>query len=308
MRGSTDSRGTAERKRPAGVRMNDEKVHMFHRRARVPASGGGDGGGLPGRGRGGSVWTAALPAAPRNPRAEPPQQVRMAQPNTVVRPYGRSGAWTTAHADYRRAAAGALWQLRRLAAAHDREHDALAARGDPPGWVFHQLRGMREHAWALATAVEIYAAMSVEAFLNFYGVVRLGETFYRDNLQRVGVTEKLTLLLAMCDGVELERDSELWRTVRGLFDRRNALVHPKARELPGYGEDGTPPPAPAQATSPVERATAAYRQMRTFYRGFPEYAPEVGPRGARVPGPPEPGWWPEGDLQPPAALLQIPHP
>ena len=232
----------------------------------------------------------------------------MAQPHPVIRPYGRSGAWTTSYDDYRRAAAGALWQLRRLSSAHDRDHDAMIARGEHPGWVFHQLGGRREHASALATAVEIYAAMSVEAFLNFYGVVRLGEAVFRDNLQRVGVTEKLTLLLAMCDGVELERDSELWRTVRGLFDRRNALVHPKARELAGYSEDGTAPPTPPPAPFPVQRATAAYRQMRAFYRLLPEYAPEVGPRGARRPGPPEPGWWPEGDLQPPAALLEIPHP
>ena len=222
--------------------------------------------------------------------------------NTIVSPFRRSGAWIQFHDRYRRAAAGALWQLRGLHARYHREYDAMVAAGEERGFAFHELAGMREQGAALATAVEMYSAMSVEAFLNFYGVVRLGEDLYAENLQKVGVTEKLTLLLAVCDGVQIDKKSELWRTVRALFDRRNALVHPKARELRGLPDDGSEPPPPPPQQDLLELATTAYRRMRTFYRLFSEHAPEVDRRGKPRPGIPDPLWWPEPDSEPPAGL------
>ncbi|HEX6040528.1 hypothetical protein [Longimicrobium sp.] len=236
----------------------------------------------------------------------------MMEQSRVVRPFHRSGSWIQFHRAHRRAAAGALWQLRRLHTRYRREFDAMIAAGDPRGLARHKLAGTREHGTALATAVEIYSTMSVEAFINFYGVVRLGEDFFRANLQMVGVTEKLSLLLALCDGVELERDSELWRTVRALFDRRNALVHPKARELRGFPElppdsahsrGGSKGQAPPPEPDLLESGMVAYRRMRTFYRLFSEYVPEVDPRGNPRPGLSlDPRWWPDGDLTPPEDL------
>ncbi|HLM68934.1 MAG TPA: hypothetical protein VK358_15455 [Longimicrobium sp.] len=142
--------------------------------------------------------------------------------------------------------------------------------------------------------------MSVEAFLNFYGVVRLGERFYKDNLQKAGATEKLSLLLALCDGVELDPSSDLWRTVRALFDRRNALVHPKTAELGRLLESVSKAKKLPQDPDLLEQGTVAYRRMKTFYRLFPNYASEVGPLGRRRLGVvPDLAWFPDPNAVPP---------
>lgn len=220
----------------------------------------------------------------------------------LVAPFGRSGSWLQSHDRHRRAAALALRQLRHLHAQYHRECDARVAAGENLDQVEQDLAGMHEHCSALATAVEIYSTFNVEGFLNFYGVVRLGEDAYRTEFERVNVISKLTRLLAVCDGVDLDQESDLVQTVRALFGRRNELVHPKASELRGYREDGSPPGPPPPEEDLLELATTAYRRMRTFYRLFSEYALEVDRRGKPRPGIPDPLWWPKLDSEPPAGL------
>jgi hypothetical protein len=72
--------------------------------------------------------------------------------------------------------------------------------------------------------------MAAEALLNFYGVVRLGETFYKRNLERMSIIPKLELLIAICDNKLLPKDAEISLVLRRVSERRNALVHPKPRE------------------------------------------------------------------------------
>jgi hypothetical protein len=62
---------------------------------------------------------------------------------------------------------------------------------------------------ALSASAQIYCSMSVEAFLNFYGVCRLGEEFYKRNLERSGIVQKLETLLESCDGILLAADEEI---------------------------------------------------------------------------------------------------
>jgi hypothetical protein len=84
---------------------------------------------------------------------------------------------------------------------------------------------------ALSASAQVFCAMSVEALLNLYGVVRLGEEFYKRNLERSGVVPKLEILLATCDGILLPKDAELSALLRKISQKRNELVHPKSREF-----------------------------------------------------------------------------
>lgn len=179
------------------------------------------------------------------------------------------------------AAAQSLRQLRSLVRRYERDRSVLAAEGYEPQHVAYLLRHVEERGTLLSVGVEVFSAMTVEAFLNYYGVVRLGRDYFKAHLQRVGVTEKLALLLASCDRVFLSPTDTLWVVTRKLFDRRNELVHPKALEVngaryPGGPVDtsGLPRPEPLPAT-----AERSFEQMRQFFVEFSRLGTEVGPKG-----------------------------
>jgi hypothetical protein len=188
----------------------------------------------------------------------------------MIKSYNHPGGWIVYHHQHRRAAAKSLWMLRKLEREYESRYQALVVNEDPD-YAWHLLRPLREEGTELASSVAIYSAMTVEAFLNYYGVVRLGQTFFKANLERHGTTEKLSLLLALCDNVQLEKRDDLWKITRSLFDRRNALVHPKAREF-------DPDKLPSEENL-VSTATSSYRQMRSFFKLFCGYAREVGAKG-----------------------------
>ena len=83
----------------------------------------------------------------------------------------------------------------------------------------------------LCDSVLIFAAMAVEAFLNYYGVVRMGEREFARHFERLGIDAKLRALLLFCDSIRLADDDALIVSAKELARKRNALVHPKTREL-----------------------------------------------------------------------------
>jgi hypothetical protein len=50
-------------------------------------------------------------------------------------------------------------------------------------------------------------------------------------MERLGITEKLSLLALACGGIIIESNNSLLVDVRELFDQRNALMHPKTKEF-----------------------------------------------------------------------------
>ncbi len=83
---------------------------------------------------------------------------------------------------------------------------------------------------AVADSVVVFSAMAVEGFLNFYGVRRLGEEYYTANLERFDTTRKVTTLVLLSTGKQLEPTDALLQVTRQIANRRNALVHPKTVE------------------------------------------------------------------------------
>ncbi len=77
----------------------------------------------------------------------------------------------------------------------------------------------------------LYCCMAVEAYLNYYGVRKFGEKFYKRTLERSGITEKLSNIILAVSGECIEPDDEIYREVKELFESRNRLVHPKTREI-----------------------------------------------------------------------------
>ena len=112
--------------------------------------------------------------------------------------------------------------------------------------------------------------MAVEAFLNFYGVVRLGEQTFQRQLERQGLVPKLEKLFLICEAIDLETGDELHQSAVAISKQRNQLVHQKAREFdPERGESqrlGAHVPGAAQE---------AVAEMKRFFTLFEEVLPEA---------------------------------
>jgi hypothetical protein len=122
----------------------------------------------------------------------------------------------------------------------------------------------------LSDSVLIFSAMAVEGFLNFYGVVRLGEVEYKRNFERLSLDRKLRALLLFCDSIALDDTDPLIEVLTNLAKMRNSLVHPKTREVTGY--------LPAESRDGMrvpDAACQAVTNMDTFFKQFLIAVPEA---------------------------------
>lgn len=121
----------------------------------------------------------------------------------------------------------------------------------------------------LNDSVLIFAAMAVEGFLNYYGVVRMGEAEFARNFERLGVAAKLRSLLLFCDSIRIPDDDPLLTAVNKLTQNRNALVHPKTKEVRSNVESLRDGPLIPEA------AREAVAAMENFFKEFEAVVPEA---------------------------------
>jgi hypothetical protein len=122
----------------------------------------------------------------------------------------------------------------------------------------------------LSDAIRTFSAMAAEAFLNFYGVVRLGEEEYSTHFERLGLIPKLRQIFLICDGLSISDQDPLVENLRLIAQSRNSLLHPKAKELAGY--------VPAEDREGVkipDAARDAVRNMNAFFERFVEAVPDA---------------------------------
>ncbi len=74
----------------------------------------------------------------------------------------------------------------------------------------------------LSDSIMLFAAMTVEAFINFYGVYRLGEEQFKRHVERLPIERKMQLLLLICDGLEVDKGDRLIIALKAVAERRNA--------------------------------------------------------------------------------------
>jgi hypothetical protein len=116
----------------------------------------------------------------------------------------------------------------------------------------------------------IYAAMAVEGYLNFYGVLRLGQQAFDDHFERLGLVPKLRALLLVCDQLDVPTSDELVQHLDRVAQSRNFLVHPKTREVQGdlSAHKRTANPMP-------ETAEKAVSSMEAFFESFIKAVPKA---------------------------------
>jgi hypothetical protein len=93
--------------------------------------------------------------------------------------------------------------------------DGIRVGDGPPG--LHEPCLTRD---TLADTVVLLSAMSVEAFLDYYGVVRLGDEQFNPHSERLGTEKKLCVVLLVCDGLAVR------------FPTRSRWCSPRAPSFP----------------------------------------------------------------------------
>lgn len=133
---------------------------------------------------------------------------------------------------------------------------------------YPELRDMVRRRNILCDSIAIFAGMSVEAFINWYGVIRIGEEIYQENFERLGIVPKLKTLLLLTDSLSLTNTDLLVQSLSKLAERRNQRVHPKAKELDRYypAEE-----LPGFAVPEHSRETVMF--MRIFFEEFARLIP-----------------------------------
>lgn len=104
----------------------------------------------------------------------------------------------------------------------------------------------------------IWTCSTIEAFVNGEGTAWLGQEFYKDNLERLGILQKIHTLYALKYRVRLRRKPCRLRHVDELFGLRNSLVHPKTREV---SKEGT-----FHNEAPCELRSMEFGHLRRVFR------------------------------------------
>ena len=124
-------------------------------------------------------------------------------------------------------------------------------------------------------AVQVFAALAIEAFLHEYGTLRFGSEKAEKDFRWGSPAKRLSNMLRCFLG-SFDGGSEIVQVVQRLASGRNALVHPQP-EHESWNDDGTRHDASTQRLPPVDPRTAerALRDMELFFELFRSYDPEA---------------------------------
>lgn len=188
-----------------------------------------------------------------------------------VRPLGETRTWFTESSRYPEYSRMLLEELIRLTAEIKAEwpSDGGSIRSGDVGHAELWRKVRRRDL--LSDSVRIFTAMAVESFLNFYGVVRLGQTPFDSFIERLSQPKKVQALLKICHGIDTNQSLAITRTVNNIAERRNNLVHPKAKEVVA---DISEADKDADATPIPGAAIEAVQDMSTFYQQWTSLVPE----------------------------------
>lgn len=81
-------------------------------------------------------------------------------------------------------------------------------------------------------AIQVFAAMTIEAAISFYAVLRFGGEHHDDHFRWGSADNRLQTALSHA-GMAFEDDAEILRLVRAVMDARHTIVHPFSAEFLG---------------------------------------------------------------------------
>ena len=189
----------------------------------------------------------------------------------TIAPFHRPGSWEF-EGGLREQAVRALELAEQVSSELRKEWDVARARqlaGDKTsGRLVSRERIVERNLFT--TAAVVLSAMAAEAFLNFYGVKRMGQEFYEAHYERLAFVPKLTGMIETCCGVRLDDGAEIISVARALSEARNRLAHPKTRE--GGSKAGSSHVSPMR--HPLDAARESFANMNQFFQLFAAFDPD----------------------------------
>jgi hypothetical protein len=113
-------------------------------------------------------------------------------------------------------------------------------------------------------AAILFAALEVEATLNFQGVVRLGQRYFDENLERSRPAQKLAGILAITTRQMLQDKDEIIKVVIRVFEARNKIAHPKTKSYDG----SKPIPNDDPTIATARQSVADMKRFLDLFRGL----------------------------------------
>ena len=147
---------------------------------------------------------------------------------------------------------------------HSDNVKSLTASGEPPfsDEVVRQLEAEVDELSKNISSVILFAALEVEATLNFHGVVLLGNDYFDRNMERLRPEEKLAGLVAIARQSLVEKDDEINVVLRRIFTGRNGVAHPKTKAFKDWDS------VKATIDETIETARLAVADMSRFLELF----------------------------------------
>lgn len=81
-----------------------------------------------------------------------------------------------------------------------------------------------------AMVVVIFSALTLEAYINHYGIERLSDTYFDRYVDRLSPTAKWVVIPRLVLSREIKQDGQAFELLVKLFRLRNKLVHYKTRK------------------------------------------------------------------------------
>lgn len=196
----------------------------------------------------------------------------------VIRPADSVGSWLVDDKRYYENAHVLLAELEAVVVEVNNQWPKPLYEAVKENEVPHALWALARKRDLLSDAVKVFSAMSVEAFLNFYGVLRLQSAF-DSKIERLGPVAKLKRLFELCERVVLTEADDLVVVLDRIATRRNRLVHPRVVEV-----SGEPAVSDRVGDKIPEAAREAVADMALFFEEFGKREPGV---VHHLPSPPE---------------------
>lgn len=97
--------------------------------------------------------------------------------------------------------------------------------------VYEGTKEERFNCFKNSCSIELFSCITIEGFVNYYGVRKFGESFYKEHIERLDIFKKIAIVTAINNKKLILNSSEILKRAKFLFDTRNMLVHPKTKEF-----------------------------------------------------------------------------
>ena len=186
-----------------------------------------------------------------------------------VHPLDRFGQWNTMDIGYFDGAIRFLEEAREFESTINLKIQKLEKEcsdyneEDRDSYIYHLTYDDRRNLAQQCVVAMLFSCMAVESFINLYGVLRMGGEFYKRNIERVGISQKLEIIIAVGTQQLMSKNEEIALLIRRMFDKRNQLVHPKTSEV-----DSPVQMAQLRPIHHLDEAQSMVDDMKKFFEYF----------------------------------------